>query len=81
MDSDIVRVPLGYDLFRAGVIEAACRDAGYEVRLLRNEHPETGGWFALQPSHLLVRSDDLAEIEEIVDQTYRLEGWADERPR
>lgn len=65
-----VRIPLGYDLFRAQVIEAACADAGFEVRLIRNEHPETGSLVALQPSFLLVRPEDAPAVRQIVEETY-----------
>ncbi|HEX2153116.1 MAG TPA: hypothetical protein VHL52_03965 [Acidimicrobiia bacterium] len=65
-----VRIPVGYDLFRAQVIEAACTDAGFDVRLIRNEHPETGSLVALQPSYLLVRPDDVSAVRRIVEETY-----------
>ena len=79
MDVELVNIPVGYDLFRAEVIEAACASAGFQVRLIRNEHPETGALVALQPSHLLVRAEDAHEIREIVEQTYPLGRDATDR--
>lgn len=73
MEAALTRIPLGYDLVRAQVIEAACLDAGLEVRLIRNEHPETGSLVALSPSYLLVREDDAPAVREIVEETYPLE--------
>ncbi len=72
MDVELATIPVGYDLFRANVIEAACIDAGFTVRLIRNEHPETSGLVALQPSHLLVRAEDADEVRRIVERTYPL---------
>lgn len=72
MVEDLVSIPVGYDLFRANVIEAACVAAGLTVRLIRNEHPETGALVALQPSHLLVLAQDADEVRRIVEQTYPL---------
>jgi len=70
MTVEPVRIPVGYDLIRAQVLEAACLDAGIEVRLIRNEHPETGSLIALQPSYLLVRPEDAEAAQAIVDETY-----------
>lgn len=70
METEIVNIPVGYDLFRAEVLEAACTDAGIRVRLVPNEHPETGGLVALQPSHLLVNAEDAQQIRTIVARNY-----------
>lgn len=72
MEAELVNIPVGYDLFRAEVIEAACTSNGMNVRLIRNEHPETGGLIALQPSYLLVRAEDASRVKAIVEQTYHL---------
>jgi hypothetical protein len=61
-DSQLVKIPVGDDLFRADVIQAVCSDAEFGVRLVRNEHPETGRLIALQPSYLLVRAEDVQPV-------------------
>jgi hypothetical protein len=72
MATGLVRIPLGYDLFRAELVEAACIEAGFEVRLIRNEHPETGSLVALLPAYLLAREEDAPSVREIVTRTYEL---------
>jgi hypothetical protein len=77
--NQLVRIPVGYDLFQGEVIQAACADAGIKVRLVRNEHPVTGSLIALQPSYLLVRAEDVQRVNVIVERTYPLEtGSAEE---
>jgi len=66
--SDAVRLDLGDDIFRAEVIAAACRSDGIRVQLLRNDHPETGGFRSLQPVYLLVLADDVERVQEIISQ-------------
>jgi uncharacterized hydantoinase/oxoprolinase family protein len=70
MDTETVRIEVGYDLFRASLIEAACKDAGLEVRLMKNLYPETGGLSALEPSYLLVLAADQETATEIVRRNY-----------
>lgn len=70
MDTQTVRIEVGYDLFRASLIEAACKDAGLEVRLMKNLYPETGGLSALEPSYLLVLATDRETATEIVRRNY-----------
>lgn len=65
-DDGIVRVHLGYDLLAAEIVRAAIADAGYDVELVRNEHPETGSFTALSESYLLVRSADLEAVRQII---------------
>lgn len=72
MDAELVNIPVGYDLFRAEVMRAACADAAIKVQLVRNEHPETGSLVALQPSYLLAQAEDSERVEAIVERTYRL---------
>ena len=70
MDTETLRIEVGYDLFRASLIEAACKDAGLDVRLMKNLYPETGGLSALEPSYLLVRAEDQDMATEIVRRNY-----------
>ncbi len=70
METQTVRIEVGYDLFRASLIEAACKDVGLEVRLMKNLHPETGGLSALEPSYLLVHEADRDTAIEIVRRNY-----------
>jgi hypothetical protein len=56
--SEVVRIELGNSLFDAEVIAGALEAEGYRVELVRNEHPETGGFFALGNSALLAFADD-----------------------
>lgn len=65
-DDGIARVFLGYDLFTAEIVRAACEAAGYTVELVRNEHPETGSFTALSESYLLVRDADLEAVQSII---------------
>jgi hypothetical protein len=64
--SDVVQLDLGDDIFRAQLIFAACEAEGLRVRLIRNEHPETGALHALQPSYLLVAAEDAERAMEII---------------
>jgi hypothetical protein len=66
MTDDIVSLDVGDDIFRTQVITAACRSEGLRVELVRNDHPETGGFRALQPSYLLVRAEDVPRVQEII---------------
>lgn len=65
-----IRIPLGYDLFRARTVEARCEAAGLRAKLMANEHPETGSFTALEPSYLLVQPSDFELVKEIVEETY-----------
>jgi hypothetical protein len=67
--SDVVRLDLGDDIFKAQLIAAACEADGSRVQLIRNEHPETGAFHALQPSYLLVAADDVARVQEIISRS------------
>jgi hypothetical protein len=74
----LVRIPVGYDLFRADVIHAACLDQGIKVRLIRNEQPQTGALIGLEPSYLLVRSEDADQVRAIVERNYPLVDTVDQ---
>lgn len=65
----VLEVPLGGDLFANEVLVAACRDAGLQVELVRNEHPETGGFVPLGVGYLLVREVDVDLVAEIRART------------
>ena len=64
--SDVARLDVGDDIFRAEVIMAACQSEGFRVELVRNDHPETGGFRSLQPAYLLVRAEDVPRVQEII---------------
>jgi hypothetical protein len=64
--SDVVRIELGNSIIEAEVIAQTAKEAGLHVQLLRNEHPETGGAFALGTAALLVRRDEEAEVRELL---------------
>lgn len=73
MDDTLVRIPMGYDLVRAEFIRAAVEDSGIVCRLVRNEHPETGGLVGLSPAYLLVIAGDEEDARDIIDSMYPLD--------
>jgi hypothetical protein len=64
--SDVMRIELGRSILEGEMIAQAAAEAGLHVQLLRNEHPETGGAFALGTCALLVRSDEETEVRELL---------------
>jgi hypothetical protein len=64
--SDVVRIELGNSILEAELIAQLATQAGLHVQLLRNEHPETGAAFALGTAALLVRSDEEAEVRQLL---------------
>jgi hypothetical protein len=60
--SEVIRIELGNSLLDAELIAQSLRSRGFRVELVRNEHPETGGFFALGNSALLVFAEDEPEI-------------------
>jgi len=66
-DVEIITLTLGVDAFDAGVVAEACRDEGLTVELLRmDDHGALPGNKALLPHRLLVRSDELDEVQQIL---------------
>ena len=65
--TDVVRIELGGSIFQAELIHQKAVSEGLRVELLRNEHPETGGSFALGQCALLVHADDEPTVREILD--------------
>lgn len=64
--TEVVRIELGSSIIEGELIAAQARSDGLEVELLRNEHPETGSFFALGNCALLVAADDEAAARELV---------------
>jgi len=64
--SDVVRIELGQSILEAELIAQFATQAGLHVQLLRNEHPETGAAFALGTAALLVRSDEEADVRQLI---------------
>lgn len=69
---EIVEVEVGTDVFGAQIILAACRSEGFQVQLL--SFHETGGHPGIAANlgvmhRMLVRSEDLAEVQEIIDDS------------
>lgn len=62
----LYEILLGNNLFENELIVARCRDAGLNVKLTRNEHPETGGLVPLGSSYLLVRAADADSVRELL---------------
>lgn len=52
-------------MIEAELLAHEAEAAGLRVRLLRNEHPETGGIFALGNAALLVAAEHEARVREI----------------
>jgi hypothetical protein len=64
--SDIIRIELGVSIVEGELIAQVAEAAGLRVQLLRNEHPETGGAFALGNCALLVAAEHEAEVRELL---------------
>ncbi len=62
----VVRIELGASIFEAERIVQEAAAADLTVELLRNEHPETGGAFALGSCALLVTGNDEADLRELL---------------
>lgn len=63
---DVVRIELGMSTLQGELLAREAEAAGLRVRLLRNEHPETGAIFALGTCALLVAADDEAQVRELL---------------
>jgi hypothetical protein len=64
--TDIVRIELGVSILQGELIAQEATAAGLRVQLVRNEHPETGGAFALGNCALLVAAEHEAEVRELL---------------
>lgn len=64
--ADVVRIELGSSILEGEQIVQQARADGLQVELLRNEHPETGAFFALGNCALLVTADDEAAVRALV---------------
>ncbi len=63
------RIELGTSILQGEMIVQAATAAGLQVRLLRNEHPETGASFALGTCALLVSADDEADLRQMLAES------------
>jgi len=64
--ADIARIELGTSVLEGEWILQLATAAGLRVELLRNEHPETGGAFALGSCSLLVTEADEVELRDLL---------------
>lgn len=64
--ADVVRIELGVSTWQGELIASEAEAAGLRVRLLRNEHPETGANFALGTCALLVTAEHEAQLRELL---------------
>jgi len=64
--TEVVRIDLGASILEAEVIVGQATTAGLKVQRIRNEHPETGGVFALGNCALLVTESDESDLRELL---------------
>jgi hypothetical protein len=64
--SDVVRIEIGSSIFEGEMIVQEAKAAGLRVELLRNEHPETGGFVALGSCALLVAAEHESELRDLL---------------
>jgi len=64
--TEVVRIELGASILEAELIVGEANAVGLKVQLLRNEHPETGGLFALGNCALLVAETDESDLRELL---------------
>jgi len=64
--TNVVRIELGFSILESELIVQEATSAGLNVRLLRNEHPETGGIFALGGCSLLVSTEDEEDLRDLL---------------
>lgn len=64
--SDVVQIELGTSILEGELIVQTAVERGLRVQLLRNEHPETGGFFSLGGCSMLVHRDDEIALREIL---------------
>lgn len=65
---ELTYVLVGTDRFRAQLIAEACRAAGLEVELLTADDSGTFMYGAIQPHRLLVRLEDVDQVEMVVTE-------------
>ncbi len=64
--SDVVRIEIGSSIFEGELIVQQAQAAGLRAELVRNEHPETGGFVSLGSCALLVASEHESELRELL---------------
>lgn len=64
--SDVVRIEIGSSIFEGEMIVQEAKSAGLRAELLRNEHPETGGFIALGGCAVLVAAEHEAELRDLL---------------
>lgn len=66
--ADIVQIELGSSIVEGELMVQTAVGRGLRVELLRNEHPETGGFFALGNCSMLVHADDEMALREVLGE-------------
>lgn len=64
--SGVVRVEIGWSVLEGERIAQEAAAAGLRVRLLRNQHPETGAFYALGSCALLISEDDEDDLRRLL---------------
>lgn len=64
--SDVVRIEIGSSILEGEMIVQEAQGAGLRVELVRNEHPETGGFLALGGCALLVAAEHESEVRDLL---------------
>ncbi|MGB3733543.1 MAG: hypothetical protein WA964_01205 [Ilumatobacter sp.] len=64
--SDVVRIEVGSSIIEAELIIQEAQAAGLRAELLRNEHPETGGFVALGSCAMLVAAEHESDLRELL---------------
>jgi hypothetical protein len=64
--SDVVRIEIGSSIFEGELIVQEAQAAGLRAELVRNEHPETGGFVALGSCALLVVAEHEYELRDLL---------------
>ena len=64
--TEVVRVELGSSILEGERIVQEALAAGLKVQLLRGEHPETGGSFALGTCSLLVSAESETDLRDLL---------------
>ena len=65
--SDVVRIEIGSSIFEGEMIVQEAQAAGIRVELLRNEHPETGGFIALGRCAVLVAGEHESDLRALLE--------------
>ncbi len=64
--ADVIRIELGVSILQGELIAQEAQAAGLRVQLLRNEHPETGGTYALGTCALLVAAEHEEDVRALL---------------